>query len=236
MGLDEATGSHGQLPRNAWWELLRGELGDEHLAELLAWVDANGAEVFPPKADVFRALDMTPPGKTKVVIVGQDPYHRRGQAHGLSFSVRPGFIPLPPSLRTILRELEDDGFRPSQHGNLEPWAHQGVLLLNTTLTVQEGKPGSHSGRWKCFTDAVIRIAAREDCPVFLLWGAHAQKKKRIITAIRGSEERIIESSHPAPPACYRPCGESPPFVDSRPFTGANRLLGSNCGKVDWNLA
>ena len=200
-------------------------------------VDTGGAGIFPPRDDVFRAFELTPPGETRAVIVGQDPYHRLGRAHGLCFSVRPGFKPLPPSLLIILRELEDDGFRRSDDGNLEPWAHQGVLLLNTALTVQEGKAGSHSTRWRDFTDAIIRIGARDPDRVFLLWGAHAQEKKRIITATRGSEANILTSSHPAPPACYRPCGDGPPFIGSRPFSNTNKLLKlSGRGEVDWNLA
>ena len=162
----------------SWWELLERELGGAHLTELLAFVDAMGDGDLPPRSDVFRALELTPPGETKAVIVGQDPYRRREQAHGLCFSVRSGFKPLPASLRVILRELERDGFHASDNGNLEPWARQGVLLLNTALTVQEGKSGSHLARWRRFTDAVIRIAAGEPARVFLLWGAHAQKKNR----------------------------------------------------------
>ena len=132
--------------------------------------------------------------------------------------------------------MESDGFRASDDGNLEPWASQGVLLLNTALTVQAGKPGSDSARWRRFTDAVIRIAARDADPVFLLWGAHAQKKKRIITATRGSDANILESSHPAPPACYRPCGRSPAFVKSQPFRNTNQLLkSSKHAEIDWNL-
>jgi uracil-DNA glycosylase len=234
--MTHSTGGDDQFLEGAWWELLEGELGGPYLTELLAFVDANGAGAFPPRDDVFRALELTPRGETKAVIVGQDPYHGLGQAHGLCFSVRPGFKPLPPSLRIIMQELERDCFRASEDGNLEPWARQGVLLLNTALTVQEGKPGSHSARWRRFTDAVIRIAARETDRVFLLWGAHAQKKKLIISASRGSEANILESSHPAPPACYRPCGDSPPFVKSSPFRNTNELLKSGRGEINWNLA
>jgi uracil-DNA glycosylase len=221
--------------RSAWCKLLKDELGRPYLTELLAFVDANGAGIFPPKADVFRALELTPPDIAKAVIVGQDPYHGPGQAHGLCFSVRPGFKPLPPSLVTIMRELESDGYRASDDGNLGPWASQGVLLLNTALTVPAGKPGTHSARWRRFTDAVIQIAAQDPDTVFLLWGAHAQGKKPIITAMRGSEANILESSHPAPPACYRPCGSSPAFVKSHPFRNTNRLLKSSGGEIDWNL-
>jgi uracil-DNA glycosylase len=201
----------------------------------LAFVDANDAGVFPPRDDVFRALELTPLGETKAVIVGQDPYPRLGQAHGMCFSVPSGFKPLPRSLLTILRELKSDGFRASEDGNLEPWASEGVLLLNTALTVQAGKPASHSARWWRFTEAVMRIAARDADPVFLLWGAHAQMKKPIISRTTGSEAKILESSHPAPPACYRPCGDGPAFVESHPFTNTNQLLKPG-DQIDWNLA
>jgi uracil-DNA glycosylase len=231
-----STDGNDRLLKSDWWSLLEDELGRPHLTELLAFVDANGARVFPPKEDVFRALELTPLSETKAVIVGQDPYHGPGQAQGLCFSVRPGFKPLPRSLRTILRELEGDGYRASDDGNLEPWARQGVLLLNTALTVQGGKPGSHSARWRLFTDAVIRLAAREPSRVFLLWGAQAQEKEIIITKTSGSRANLLKSSHPAPPACYRPCGDSPAFVKSRPFSKTNELLKSSGSRIVWDLA
>jgi uracil-DNA glycosylase len=192
-----SPGGNERFLKSAWWKLLENELGRPCMTELLTFVDAIGAEVFPARDDIFRALELTPPWETKAVIVGQDPYHSPGQAHGLCFSVRSGFRPLPPSLLTIMRELRSEGFRASDDGNLQPWANQGVLLLNTALTVQAGKPGPHSAHWRRFTDAVIRIAARDTDTVFLLWGAHAQKKKVIITATRGSDRNILESSHPA---------------------------------------
>jgi uracil-DNA glycosylase len=220
-----------------WWSLLEEDLGGAYLRELLAFVDTMGAEVYPPRPDVFRALELTPPDQTKAVIIGQDPYHGPEQAHGLCFSVRPGFKPIPPSLRSILRELENDGFGASEEGNLEPWAHRGVLLLNTALTVERAKPASHSARWRRFANAVIRIAAWNPDHVFLLWGAHAMKKKPIIEAVRGRGANILLSSHPAPPACYRPCGEGPAFMMSRPFSKTNELLtSSGLGWIDWNLA
>lgn len=239
-----STGRNDRFLKSAWRRQLEVELGRPHLTELLAFVAANGAAVFPSKHDVFRALELTPPEETKAVIVGQDPYFGPRQAHGLCFSVRSGFKPLPRSLLSILRELESDGFRASDDGNLasadgnlEPWASQGVLLLNTALTVQADKPGSHSARWRRFTDAVIRIAARDADTVFLLWGAHAQKKKRIIRATRGSDANILESSHPRPPACYSPCGDGPAFVNSRPFINTNHVLRSSQRvEIDWNLA
>jgi uracil-DNA glycosylase len=220
-----------------WWSLLEEDLGGAYLSELLSFVEALGDDTYPPRSDVFRALELTPPHRTKAVIIGQDPYHGPGQAHGLCFSVRPGFKPIPPSLRSILRELDNDGFRSSEDGNLEPWAHQGVLLLNTALTVQRGKPASHSSRWRPFTDAVVRIAARRPDRVFLLWGAHAIKRKPIIKAVSGHGPNILMSSHPAPPACYLPCAHSPAFMKSHPFSKTNDLLASSgLGWIDWNLA
>jgi uracil-DNA glycosylase len=207
------------------------------LADLLRLVAEQGDDVLPPPSDVFRALQLTPCVETKVVIVGQDPYHRRGQAHGLCFSVPTGFRPLPPSLRSIFRELDGDGFEHGDDGDLAAWARRGVLLLNTALTVAEGLPGSHSSHWRRFTDSVILAAAgRHDPPVFLLWGAKAQKRKRVIAETAGPNAKLIESSHPAPPACYRPCGNSPAFLRSHPFERANRLLqDSSRGEIDWSL-
>jgi uracil-DNA glycosylase len=149
------------------------------LPALHAFLDAEaaaGKAVFPPAEDRFRALELTPLDTVRVVILGQDPYHGPGQAHGLSFSVRPG-VKVPPSLVNIFKELHADlGIAPARHGFLESWARQGVLLLNTVMSVESGRAGSHRGRgWEAFTDAVIRaVAARPGPVVFLLWGAHAQ--------------------------------------------------------------
>ncbi len=220
-----------------WWSLLEEDLGGAYLSDLLAFVDKLGPDVYPPRTDVFRALELTAPHRAKAVVIGQDPYHGPGQARGLCFSVRSGFKPIPPSLRSILRELENDGFRATEEGDLESWAHQGVLLLNTALTVQRSKPASHSSRWRPFTDAVVRIAARSTSCVFLLWGAHAIKRKPIIEAVRGHGPNLLMSSHPAPPACYLPCGQSTDFMKSHPFSKTNDLLASSgLGLIDWNLA
>ena len=164
-----------------------------------------GATIFPPQP--LRALELTYPEKTRVVILGQDPYHGRGQAEGLAFSVAPG-VPLPPSLRNIFKELERDlGARrpafPHPGGSLVNWATHGVLLLNTCLTVEEGKPASHAGKgWEVLTDAVIRHVAQNAAPaVFMLWGAHAQSKRSLIDA---SRHRVLIANHPSPLSAERP--------------------------------
>jgi uracil-DNA glycosylase len=166
---------------------------------------AAGAVIFPPQP--LRALELTPPEQVRVVILGQDPYHGRGQAEGLAFSVAPG-VPLPPSLRNIFKELQRDlgtppPTFPQPGGSLVKWATHGVLLLNTCLTVEEGQAASHSGRgWEVLTDAVIRQVAAGDRPVaFMLWGAHAQSKRALIDAGR---HRVLTANHPSPLSALRP--------------------------------
>jgi uracil-DNA glycosylase len=191
-------------------------------AELVRYVDRRvreGAIVYP--AAVFRALELTTPAEVRVVIVGQDPYHGPGQAHGLAFSVRDG-LRLPPSLRNMLQEVEADTGMPSQcRGDLSAWARQGVLLLNTSLTVEGGKPQSHAGRgWEQLTDALLRhAAAQPQAIVFLLWGAAAQRKRALIDEGR---HRVLTANHPSPLSARRP---PEPFMGCRHFTRVNRLLG-----------
>ncbi len=185
-----------------------------------AWLEAEeraGYAVFPPRGRIFAALEATPPEAVRVVILGQDPYHGRGQAHGLAFSVPDG-VPHPPSLRNIFREREADlGLPPPASGDLTGWARQGVLLLNTVLTVREGQAGSHRGRgWEEVTDAVIRFIGHRSVPVvFLLWGAPAQTKARLIDSTR---HPVLTASHPSPLSAYRG------FLGSRPFSRANDAL------------
>ena len=214
-----------------WNPVLRGELAKPYWEELQAFVAAErGAHpVYPDHGEVFAALHLTPRAATKVVILGQDPYHGPGQAHGLAFSVRPGVRP-PPSLRNIFIELESDlGIPRPSHGSLEPWARQGVLLLNTTLTVRGGAAASHQGRgWETFTDEVIKaVDTKPERVVFILWGASARRKRALIDTTR---HVIVESAHPSP------LSASNGFFGSRPFSRANAAL-AEAGRdpVDWRL-
>lgn len=213
-----------------WYPLLRQEFDEPYWKKLQAFVKEerrrNG--VYPPPDKVFTALQLTPYAETKVVIVGQDPYHGAGQAHGLAFSVPPD-IGLPPSLRNILLELHTDlGEATPDHGNLEAWARRGVLLLNTTLTVRAGVPRSHRRRgWERFTDEVIRAVNGKTDPVFILWGRYAQQKKRCIDASRYT---IIAAPHPSSLAAYRG------FFGSKPFSRANcALTAAGKEEIDWRL-
>lgn len=214
-----------------WRAALADELGAP-LTVLERWLEAEqtaGRTVFPAAEDRFRALDLTPLGEVRVVILGQDPYHGAGQAHGLSFSVRRGVRP-PPSLVNIYKELTSDlGIPRAGHGFLEHWARQGVLLLNTVLSVEEGRAGAHRGRgWERFTDAVIRAVNAQDKPVvFLLWGAHAQAKSVLIDARR---HLVLAAPHPSPLSARTG------FFGSRPFSRANTFLETQGrGAIDWAL-
>lgn len=188
---------------------------------------AAGARVFPPGPQIFAALDATPFDAVKVVILGQDPYHGAGQAHGLSFSVQPG-TPIPPSLDNIYKELARDlGIPRPTHGHLQRWAQRGVLLLNAVLTVEEGRPGSHQGRgWEGFTDAVVDALNRErEHLVFLLWGSYAQKKGAVIDPRR---HRVLKAPHPSPLSAHRG------FLGCRHFSAANDYLRRHgIAPVDW---
>ncbi|HWU49103.1 MAG TPA: uracil-DNA glycosylase [Asticcacaulis sp.] len=217
---------------DGWKTLLEGEFAKPYMAQLRAFLLAEkeaGKRVFPKGADYFRALDLTPPDKVRVVILGQDPYHGEGQAHGLSFSVRPG-VRVPPSLVNIYKELQGDlGIAPARHGFLEHWAKQGVLLLNAVLTVQMGMAASHQGKgWELFTDAVIR--AVNDLPqpvVFILWGAYAQKKAAFVDTTR---HLVIKSPHPSPLSAHNG------FFGTKPFSRANDFLVSKgYAPIDWRL-
>jgi len=207
--------------------LLRPEM--RALSAFLRQRKKAGARIFPPGRRIFAAFDATPFDEVKVVILGQDPYHGAGQAHGLCFSVLPG-VPAPPSLENIFKEIGDElGLPRPEHGCLLPWARRGVLLLNSVLTVEEGKAGSHQDKgWEGFTDHVIETLARErEGLVFLLWGSYAQAKGKVIDARR---HRVLKAPHPSPLSAYRG------FFGCGHFTAANEYLQRRGqAPIDWSL-
>lgn len=213
-----------------WNPLLRSSLDKPYFRDLQRFVAAERARhtVYPPPDEVYAALHHTSYAQTKVLILGQDPYHGPGQAHGLCFSVRRG-IAVPPSLRNVFAELRSDlGIPPPTHGNLERWAAQGVLLLNATLTVRAGQAGSHQGQgWETFTDEIIAtVNDKEEKVVFVLWGSYARKKRAMIDADRHT---IIESPHPSPLSAHNG------FFGSKPFSRTNAAL-REAGRqeIDWS--
>jgi uracil-DNA glycosylase len=219
-----------QIP-DSWRVILAPEFDQPYFKELREFVDAQRSNhrVFPPEADVFNALTFTPYEEMNILLLGQDPYPGEGQAHGLCFSVRPGVKP-PASLRNMFRELHLDMDCPMpKTGCLEPWAKQGVLLLNAVLTVRAGEPNSHKNKgWERFTDAVIRAASDKPEPVvFVLWGAYAQKKVKLIDTQR---HVVISTAHPSP------LSANTGFFGSRPYSKINAALRKN-GKpeIDWRL-
>ena len=224
---------------NKWDELLAEEWEKPYYLGLREFLkkEYENATVYPPAADIFNALRMTDYDDVRVVILGQDPYHEPGQAHGLAFSVQAG-TPEPPSLVNIFRELGDDlGITPSQRtegGLLDPWARHGVLLLNTVLTVRAHEAGSHRGKgWETFTDRVIELLAEREQPmVFILWGSQAGAKRDLIQKAQAGEMRhlIIQAPHPSPLSAYRG------FFGGRYFSRCNYFLeDSGMEKVDWSL-
>ncbi len=223
------------MPKTDWNPLLRDEFDKPYWHELQAFVteERSRATVYPPHDQVFAALHLTPFADVRVVILGQDPYHGPDQAHGLAFSVVAP-TPPPPSLRNMFTELRDDlGIDPPGHGYLVDWATQGVLLLNTSLTVRARTAGSHQKKgWETFTDEIIRtVAAKEERVVFLLWGSAARAKKKLIASTNGGDHVIIESPHPSPLSAHRG------FFGSRPFSRANEaLVEAGLAAIDWQLA
>ncbi|WP_439544616.1 uracil-DNA glycosylase [Sandarakinorhabdus sp.] len=216
----------------SWREPLADHFASPQMAALRAFLVAEreaGKAIFPRPGAWFRALDLTPLDQVRVVILGQDPYHGPGQAHGLAFSVQPG-VRVPPSLVNIYKELQSDlGIAPARHGFLEPWARQGVLLLNNCLTVEQGQAASHQGRgWEGFTDAVIRLVAARATPcAFLLWGSHAQKKAAFVDAGR---HLVLKAPHPSPLSAHNG------FFGCRHFSRTNAWLAAQgLAPVDWNL-
>ena len=214
-----------------WNPILRQEFNKPYWVELQNYILDQRAShmVFPAHPDVFRAFHLTSFATLKVVILGQDPYHGVGQANGLCFSVSPG-VSFPPSLQNIFKELEDDlGVSKPQSGDLAAWAEQGILLLNTTLTVRQGAPASHQGKgWETFTNEVIRcISQKKEKIVFVLWGASARRKKSLIDV---TKHTCIESVHPSPLSAYRG------FFGSKPFSRINQLLRQQgTTEIDWSL-
>ena len=220
----------------SWRTPLAGEFAQAYmqaLKDFLVAEKAAGKQIYPKGGEYFRALDLTPLDEVRVVILGQDPYHGPGQAHGLCFSVRPG-VPPPPSLVNIYKEMHADlGIERARHGFLEHWARQGVLLLNSVLTVENGRAASHRERgWEKFTDAVIRlVAARPDPVVFILWGSYAQKKAAFVEDVaRGGRDLVLKAPHPSPLSAHAG------FFGSRPFSRTNAFLESNgSAPIDWRL-
>lgn len=214
-----------------WWERLKAEFGRDYFAGLKAWLVQERAahRVYPKGGDIFRALKETPFETVKVVLLGQDSYHGPGQAHGLCFSV-PAGVPAPPSLQNMFIELERDlGIPRPSSGDLTPWARQGVLLLNTTLTVREHSAGSHQGRgWETFTDAAIHaLAMHRSGLVFLLWGRHAQSKQGLIDPER---HYILKAPHPSPLSAHKG------FIGCGHFSAANEILtAQGHAPIRWEL-
>ena len=220
-----------ELVGNSWDKILEEEYKKEYFKNIVSFIikEYKIKDIFPPKSRILRALNLTDYKDVKVVIIGQDPYHGVGEANGLAFAVSNG-IKLPPSLKNIYKELNDDlGIVPSNVGNLECWAKEGVLLLNAVLTVEKDKPASHKNiGWETFTDAIISKINEKDNPViFILWGNFARGKKKIIT---NPKHYIIESPHPSPfSARYG-------FFGSKPFSKANAFLSETGQKeIDWHV-
>ena len=218
----------------SWRPALDPVLALPECRRLGGWLRAQeegGCEIYPPRGQRLRALELTPLDAVKVVILGQDPYHGPGQAHGLAFSVPEG-VRVPPSLVNIYKELESDlGVPRRPHGNLEHWARQGVLLLNNSLTVEAGKAGSHAGRgWDAVTDAAVAaVAARAEPSVFILWGSHARKKaSRVPELANNGSHLVLASPHPSPLSAHAG------FFGSRPFSKANAFLeAKGRGAIAW---
>ncbi len=215
---------------NDWDEILAGEFQKEYYLRLRQILKQEYCTqtIYPSMYDLFNALRFTPCSQVKAVIIGQDPYHGPGQAHGLSFSVQKG-VPIPPSLQNIFKELQDDlGVQPPHHGCLEAWARNGVLLLNNVLTVRAGQPNSHKGiGWEIFTDDVIKILNERDQPiVFLLWGANARAKQPLLT---NPNHLVLTAPHPSPLSAYSG------FFGCRHFSKATHFLNQHGVTMDWRI-
>lgn len=237
--MDDIVESCPESCPESWRATLEPALASAEILRLQDWLreqEGAGVAIHPPRGHRLRAFALTPLDEVKAVILGQDPYHGPGQANGLAFSVAEG-VKVPPSLRNIHRELESDmGIAPPGHGMLEGWARHGVLLLNTSLSVEEGAAGSHAGKgWEAITDAALAALARRDVPTaFILWGGHAQARAARVSAFRDAvaagRHHAITGPHPSPLSAYRG------FFGSRPFSRTNAFLeASGRGPVDWRL-
>jgi len=215
---------------NDWDKLLASQFNSDYYRSLREFLKTEyfSRKIYPPMNDIFNALKYTSCENTRVVILGQDPYHGYGQAHGLCFSVKSG-VPHPPSLKNIFKELEDEiGIKSPESGELVGWAKQGVLLLNTTLTVREGSPQSHKGHgWEILTDSIISVVNRKTDPVvFMLWGGNARSKKQLITS---KKHLVLECAHPSPLSAYAG------FFGCGHFIKTNQFLEKNGQKpIEWN--
>ncbi|MDQ3711932.1 MAG: uracil-DNA glycosylase [Acidobacteriota bacterium] len=215
----------------SWQQHLAGEREKPYFNQLENFVadEQKHHTVYPPAEKIFTALDLTAYENTKVLLLGQDPYIQKGQAHGLCFSVEDKNARIPPSLRNIYRELKEDvGVTPPNHANLTAWARQGILMLNVVLTVREGQSNSHKNKgWETFTDEIIRLVSeKKETIVFVLWGKDAQKK---LPLIDGETHVIIQGAHPSPLARG--------FIGSRPFSKINQALkNANRGEIDWRIS
>lgn len=214
----------------SWKEALHDELQEPHIADLCSFLEkeyASGKQIYPRKSEMFAAFDRTPFDRVRGVVIGQDPYSRPGQAHGLCFSVRNGVKPLPRSLQNIFKEISDEfDSEIRKCGDLTGWAEQGVLLLNRALTVEEGKPGSHQSKWKCFTETIIKKLAAKNNLVFIAWGNKAQEA---VAQIDTAKHLVLKSAHPSPLSCRR-------FFGNSHFKRANEYLletGQEC--INWQL-
>lgn len=214
-----------------WAGIIDQERSKDYFKELVSFIseEREKLSIYPPTEDIWNAFKLCPYEDTRVVILGMDPYHGAGQAHGLAFSVKPGIV-IPPSLQNIYKELKSDlGCEIPKHGNLVSWSKQGVLLLNTALTVREGVPGSHMNVWEPFTKSIIKTLNNKTEPVvFILWGVHARKRRYLIT---NEHHFVIESQHPSPLSAYKG------FFGSKPFSKTNDFLVSkNIKPIDWSIS
>lgn len=215
---------------NEWDEIVKEEYEKNYFQKLMNFVEEeyNTKTIYPEKENIYNALKLVPPDKVKVVILGQDPYINKGQAHGLSFSVQDG-ITIPPSLRNIYKELESDlAIAPASSGNLTKWAEQGVLLLNTTLTVRSGSSNSHKGKgWGLFTDSIIKYLGNKENIVFILWGKNAQEKENFID---NNKNLVLKAAHPSPLSASRG------FFGCKHFSKTNEYLKEhNIEPINWQL-